>query len=132
MIRRGASSMKMSKLETAIRVVIDFNKAFNGHDVPAMIGLVSDDCVFENPDPFAKAELYKGREELARFGERFFVLHPQATFEIDEIFGFSIHCVMRWSLDSEEIPGVRHRFQGVDLFQIKNALICEKLTYVKK
>jgi hypothetical protein len=124
--------MKMAKLEAAMRVVIDFNKAFNRHDVPALMALVSNDCLFENPDPCAEAAVYKGREELTLFWERFFSKYSQSGMEMEEIFGFSIHCVMRWRYDYMDASGAGSPLHGVDLFQIKNSLICQKMTYLKK
>jgi ketosteroid isomerase-like protein len=122
----------MAKLETAIRTVIDFNKAFNHHDVPALLALVSEDCFFVNPDPFTEAASYSGRETLFRFWDHFFAVHPRAQMDIEELFGFSIHCVMRWRFDYVDSAGASRQLQGVDLFRIKNGLICEKLTYLKK
>jgi limonene-1,2-epoxide hydrolase len=124
--------MKLAKLETAIRTVIDFNKAFNHHDVPSMLALVSEDCVFGDPDPYAGAASYSGRKELSGFLTAFFSRHPQAHLEIEEIFGFSIHCVMRWRFDYLDASGPGCRFRGVDLYQVKNALIVDKISYFKK
>jgi hypothetical protein len=36
------SPIRMSKLEAAMRVVLAFNEAFNRHDVPGMMQLMSD------------------------------------------------------------------------------------------
>ena len=45
------SPIRMARLESAIRVVLAFNAAFNRHDVAGMMQRMSDDCVFENTDP---------------------------------------------------------------------------------
>ena len=42
------SPIRMSKVEGALRVVLEFNEAFNQHDVVGMMQLMSADCVFEN------------------------------------------------------------------------------------
>lgn len=34
----------MSKVESVVRVVLAFNKAFNRHDVAGMVQYLSDDC----------------------------------------------------------------------------------------
>jgi hypothetical protein len=41
------SPIRMSKIESGMRVVLEFNEAFNRHDVTGMMQLLSDDCVFE-------------------------------------------------------------------------------------
>lgn len=57
------SPTRMSRLESAIRVVLEFNAAFNRHDVAGMMQLMSDDCVFENTDPAPTALCTRGRKE---------------------------------------------------------------------
>ena len=101
------------------------------HDLAALTALVSDDCVFENPDPSSSAARYTGREELVGFLADFFTRYPQATMEVEDIFGFSIHCVMRWRYAFYDDSGSLRWIRGVDLFQVKNAKICEKLSYLK-
>lgn len=122
------SPIRMSKLETAIRVVIDFNEAFNRHDVAGMMKLMSDDCVFENTDPAPDGAVYSGKEAVTQFWQDFFRESPQAHIEIEEIFslGLGHRCVMRWKYDW----GNGH-VRGVDIFKERDGLICEKLSYVK-
>ena len=55
------SPTRMSRLESAMRVVLAFHEAFNRHDVAGMMALVSDDCVFENPEPTPAGAVYAGK-----------------------------------------------------------------------
>jgi ketosteroid isomerase-like protein len=123
--------MRMSRVESAMRVVLEFNNAFNRHDVAGMMRLMSDDCVVENADPAPDGALVSGREAITRFWRDFFRDSPRARVEIEEIFGFGIRCVMRWRCDREDGAGRKGHVRGVDLFQVKNGSICEKLSYVK-
>jgi hypothetical protein len=118
--------MKMSKIETAMRVVLEFNEAFNRHDVAGMMRLMSEDCVFESPEPGPDGTVYSGWEAVKGYWERFFMASPQAHIEIEEIFGLGMRCVMRWRYDW----GDGH-VRGVDVFQIREGLITEKFSYVK-
>ena len=118
--------IRMSKLETAIRIVIEFNDAFNRHDVAGMMKLVSDDFVFENTSPAPDGTVYSGKEVVTKFWQDFFRQSPQAHIEIEEIFGMGLRCVMRWRYDW----GDGH-VRGVDIFKLREGLICEKLSYVK-
>jgi ketosteroid isomerase-like protein len=45
------SPIRMARLESGVRAVIDFNEAFNRHDVAGMMQLMTEDCVFENTSP---------------------------------------------------------------------------------
>ncbi len=122
------SPARMSKIESAIRVVMAFNEAFNRHDVAGMMKLTTDDCVFENTSPAPDGTVYKGKEAVAKFWQDFFRESPQAHIEIEEIFSFGMahRCVMRWKYDW----GNGH-VRGVDVFKERDGLICEKLSYVK-
>ena len=121
----------MSKLETAIRIVLEFNEAFNRHDIAGMMRLMSDDCVFENTSPAPDGSRYSGRESVTRFWEEFFQESPNAHIKIEEIFGLGNRCVMRWTYTWEDVSANNGYVRGVDIFRVKEGLISEKLSYVK-
>lgn len=123
--------MKMSRIESGIRVVLAFNEAFNRHDVAAMMQLMSDDCVFENTAPAPDGTVYTGKEAITQFWQEFFRESPQAHIEIEEILGLGLRCIMRWQYNWVDGVGIKGHVRGVDIFQVKNGLICEKLSYVK-
>ncbi len=120
------SPITMSKIESGLRTVIDFNDAFNRHDVDGMMKLASEDTVFENTSPAPDGTAYRGKEAVAQFWRDFFRESPQAHIEIEEIFGMRFHVIMRWKYTW----GGGH-VRGVDVFKLKEGLICEKLSYVK-
>lgn len=123
--------VRMSKVESAVRVVIEFNEAFNRHDVEGMMRLMGDDCVFENTSPAPDGTVYSGREAVTQFWQDFFRESPQAHIEIEEIFGYGIRCVMRWKYSWVDVTGDKGHVCGVDIFQLKDGLISQKLSYVK-
>ena len=125
------SPIRMSKLESGVRVVIEFNEAFNRHDVAGMMQLMSDDCLFENTDPAPDGTVYKGKEAVTQFWQDFFRESPQAHIEIEEIFGMGFRCIMRWKYQWVDAEGKQGHVRGVDIFKLKDGLICEKLSYVK-
>jgi limonene-1,2-epoxide hydrolase len=125
------SPTRLSRLESAVRVVLEFNKAFNRHDVAAMMQLMSDDCIFENTHPAPDGAVYSGKEGVTQFWQDFFRQSPHAHIEIEEIFGSRIRCIMRWRYDWVDASGVKGHVRGVDIFQVKNGAIYEKLSYVK-
>ena len=126
------SPARLSRIESAVRIVIAFNDAFNKHDVDAMMQLMSDECLFENTYPAPDGTVYKGKAAVIKFWQTFFEESPSAHIDIEEIFGMGYRCVMRWRYDwlDEENGGNGH-VRGVDIFQIKDGLISEKLSYVK-
>jgi len=120
----------MSKLETPMRVVLEFNEAFNNHDIAGMMRLMREDCKIENAHPAPDGLVYDGKETVTQFWRDFFDKSPQVHIEIEEIFGMGDRCIMRWKCvwgEANEIGYVR----GVDVYRIRNGLISEKLSYVK-
>lgn len=120
------SPARMSKVEAGIRIVLEFNEAFNQHNVDEMMRLMSEDCIFENTAPAPDGTRYTGKEVVTQFWQDFFRASPQAHIEIEDIFGFGNHCIMRWKYTW----GNGH-VRGVDIFKIEEGLISEKLSYVK-
>jgi steroid delta-isomerase-like uncharacterized protein len=125
------SPARMAKVESAIRVVLEFNEAFNRHDVAGMMQLMSDDCVFENTDPAPDGTVYLGKEAVTRFWQDFFRESPHAHIEIEEIFGFGRRCIMRWKYHWVDESGKKGHVRGVDIFQVNDGFITEKFSYVK-
>ncbi len=109
------SPTRLSRLESAVRVVLAFHEAFNRHDVGEMMRLMSDDCVFDNTAPPPDGEVFCGKEAVTRFWQDFFRHSPQARIEIEEIFGLGARCIMRWRyewIDEQEKAG---HVRGVDI-----------------
>ena len=125
------SPIRMSRIESATRIVLEFNEAFNRHDVPGMMKLMSDDCIFENTDPAPNGTLYSGKQAVTQFWQDFFRDSPHAHIEIEEIFGMGFHCIMRWKYTWQEADNKKGHVRGVDIFRIKDGFISEKLSYVK-
>jgi predicted SnoaL-like aldol condensation-catalyzing enzyme len=120
------SPARMEKIEAAMRVVLEFNEAFNHHDVAGMMKLMTEDCVFENTDPAPDGTAYRGKEAVTQFWQKFFQESPRAHIDIEEIFGMGYRCIMRWKYSW----GDGH-VRGVDVFQVRDGLISEKFSYVK-
>ncbi len=120
------SPANMSKIEASVRTVMQFNDAFNRHNVEGMMQLASDDTVFENTNPSPDGTMYAGKAAVTQFWRDFFRESPNAHIEIEEIFGMGNRCVMRWRYTWGE-----GHVRGVDVFKLKDGLISEKMSYVK-
>lgn len=125
------SPIRMSKIEGGTRLVLEFNEAFNRHDVAGMMKLMSEECIFENTAPAPDGTVYKGKEAVTQFWQDFFRESPHAHIEIEEIFGMGRRCLMRWKYEWVDAAGVTGHVRGVDIFKIDEGLITEKLSYVK-
>ena len=125
------SPVKMSKIESGIRAVLDFNKACNRHEVQEMMKLMSDDCIFESYEPAPDGRVYSGKEEIAQFWAAFFSEVPDALIKIEDISGFGKQCIMKWKHQWGDASGTQQHIRGLDVFRVEDGLICEILSYVK-
>lgn len=125
------SPTRLSKLESAMRVVLEFKEAFNRQDVAGLEQLISSDCVFENAYPAPEGTLYSGKEAITQFWEDLFRESPHAHIEIEEIFGLGERCIMRWKYSWEDPAGEREHVRGADIFRVRDGTIRENLSYVK-
>ena len=125
------SPYRMSKLESAIRVVLAFQEAFNRHDVSGMMQLMSDDAVFENYSPAPDGTVYSGKEAITQFWQDFTRESPNAQLKVEEIFSLGERCIMRWKYSWENTGGEKGHLRGVDIIRVRNGAIQEMLSYVK-
>jgi ketosteroid isomerase-like protein len=125
------SPTRLAKIETALRTVLAFNEAFNRHDVPAMMALMSEDCVFENTAPAPDGTVYTGKSAVTQFWQDFFRASPHAHIAIEEVFGLGNRCIMRWNYSWVDSEGNKGHVRGVDIFTVRDGFIREKLSYVK-
>ena len=125
------SPIRMSRVESSTRLILAFNEAFNRHDVEGMMSMMHEDCVFENTDPAPDGTRFAGKQAVTQFWQDFFRESPHAHIDIEEIFGFSDRCVMRWKYTWLDTAGNQGHVRGVDVFRVKDGLISEKYSYVK-
>jgi ketosteroid isomerase-like protein len=123
--------VRMSKIESALRVVLAFNEALNRQDVEGMKQLLSDDCVFESADPAPDGAAYDGKEPIAQYWRDFFRKVPQAQIKIEDAYGFGDQCVKRWRYQGGDADAQTEQMRGVDIVKVKDGLICELFSYVK-
>ncbi len=114
-----------------LSLIENFNKAFNLHDVDAMMELMTEDCLFENTFPPPDGECVRGKNNVRKFWDTFFKKSPRATIEIEEIIICGDRIFQRWVYHWQEPSGKKGHVRGVDIFLIRDSLIHEKRSYVK-
>ena len=126
------SPIRMSRIESAVRIVLELIEAFNRHDLPALARLLGDRCVLESAGPVPAGTAYKGKEAVLRRFEEIFHRSPGASIEVEEIFGTANRCVTRWRYEEPETAGEEKKRRGVFIFQVSNGAVSEILSYVKE
>ena len=125
------SPIRLEKLETAIRTVLDFNEALNRHDVSAMMRLMSEDCIYESPGPAPEGTVFKGKASITQFWQEHFSQSPTAHYQIEDVFSFGERCILHGKYSGADTAGREQTIRRVDVFRVRSGLICEQLAYVK-
>lgn len=125
------SPYRMSKIESAMRVILDFKEAFNRHDVAGMMQLMSEDALFEYFSPAPDGAVYAGKEAITQFWQDFFHEAPQAHIKVEEIFSLGERCIMRWKYSWVDVEEEGGHLRGVDIFRVREGAIQEVYSYVK-
>jgi ketosteroid isomerase-like protein len=113
------------------RAVVDqFNDAFNRHDVDAIMGCMTPDCVFENTRPAPDGTRLVGHAAVRGYWEEFFARSPHARFDTEDVFAAADRCVVQWVYHwvRDGKPG---HVRGVDVFRVRDGRVAEKFSYVK-
>jgi ketosteroid isomerase-like protein len=109
------------------REIIDaFNVAFNAHDVDAVMGLMTEDVVFESTLPAPDGQHYDGQAAVRAYWEEFFASSPPDSFASEETIVAGDRAVVRWKFDW----GTGH-VRGVDVMRVRDGKVSEKFSYVK-
>ncbi len=105
-----------------------FNGAFNDQALDVVMGLMTDDCIFENTTPAPDGVRYNGQTEVRAAFAKFFEENPNAEFEAEEAFTSETRGFVRWIYRWDDIGG---HVRGVDVFHFREGKIAAKLSYVK-
>ena len=123
--------MKMARVETAIRLGLDFFKAYNSHDVPAMVKLMGMECLFESSSPAPDGTTCHGKDAISRYWNAFFNEYTDARIEIEDAVGLGKLCVIWWKRFNAVGDGDIDYVRGVDIIKVRDNLIGEQTSYRK-
>lgn len=124
-------SPTQSQTGATLAVIDRFNEVFNQHDVPAIMALMTEDCLFEGTYPAPDGQVYRGQAAVRQFWVELFASTAQSHFESEEVFAAGDRCVVRWIYHWTGHDGAPGHVRGVDVFRVKDGLVAEKLSYVK-
>ena len=122
---------RLSRLEAGLRTVLAFTESFNQHQVSTMLHFLSVDCVLETAVPAPGGTRLNDRESLEAYWLGLFKEYPVYHRYVEEIFGLGNRCILRWRDEWGEIGGEEEQARGVDIFNVRDGLICEILSYTK-
>lgn len=117
----------MATTEDVTKSTIErFNRAFDAHDVEAIMAAMTADCVFEDTNPPPDGSRHEGAAAARAAWQELFEASPAARFDTEEVMVCGDRAVVRWRYDW----GDGH-VRGIDVFRVRDGLVAEKLSYVK-
>ncbi|MBZ0299067.1 MAG: nuclear transport factor 2 family protein [Anaerolineae bacterium] len=115
----------------SLEVIVQFNDAFNRHDLDAVMNLMTEDCLFENTTPPPDGARYAGQPAVRAAFAAIFAASPRLWLDFEDVFVTEDHGVSRWIYRWDNGPADRGRIRGVDVLRLRDGKIAEKLSYVK-
>ena len=125
------SPIKMHKIESGIRLVVELYNGINNHKVEDIIGLLSDDCTLESTSPVPRGLIYTGKDQIRKYYENLFEERREVRFKTEELLGFGHRCIIRWECIWVNENSSEETIRGIDIIKEKNDLISEILSYSK-
>ncbi len=121
------SPIKMSKIESALRMAVEYIDAFNKREKERLIKIIDKDCIFQLFGPPPDGETIMGEEEIKKYIENEFT--RESIIEVEDIIGFGNKCIVLliWKWPDRQ----KNHLRGIDLIKEKDGKIVEKFSYVK-
>lgn len=126
----GNHDERDAEAAATIAAIERFNEAFNRHDVDGVMAAMTDDCIFESTSP-PDGGRFEGQDAVRAVWESFFSSSPTAHFEAESLFAAGDRCVVQWRYQWTNADGSSSHVRGIDLFQVRDGKVAQKLAYVK-
>jgi len=119
--------IRMARVETGVRVIIQLIECFNRHDADKMTDLFSENVTL---DDFS-GSTNTGRDSVVVFFSEIFQKNPEMILETEELVGYGYRCTLRWNIKQDKKSDVSHCKRGLTLFLVRGDQICEINSYSK-
>ena len=119
-------------MDSNTKMLIDFNKAWNDHDVDALMSFMTDDCVFHTVGgPDVLGTTHRGREAVRKAFESAWINVPDAQWSDGEHFVVGDHGVSECTFSGTDKEGNRIEARMVDIFTLRDGKIVVKNAFRK-
>lgn len=109
-----------------------FADAWNGHDIEALMGFMTDDCVFEaSAGPDACGTRYAGKDAVRAGFSEVWKTFPDAQWRSPRHFVAGDRGVSEWTFTGTRTDGSHVEVNGCDLFTFRGGKIATKNSYRK-
>jgi ketosteroid isomerase-like protein len=109
-----------------------FDEGWNRHDVDALMGFMSDDCVFETASGTdVCGTRHVGRERVREAFARVFATFPDVAFRDVRHVVAGDRGMSEWTFAGTTPDGKKIEVNGCDLFTFRGGKIALKSSYIK-
>jgi steroid delta-isomerase-like uncharacterized protein len=109
-----------------------FADAFNRHDAEAIVGFMTDDCVFHaSAGPDACGQRHIGRQAVQAAFADVWKVYPDAQWRSPSHFVCGDRGVSEWTFTGTRADGSRVEVDGCDVFTFREGKIALKDSYRK-
>jgi steroid delta-isomerase-like uncharacterized protein len=109
-----------------------FADAWNGHDLDALMSMMTDDCVFESSaGPDVNGQRSEGKNAVRAAYAAVFVAFPDAQWRNPRHFISGNRAVTEWTFTGTQSDGKRVEVNGCDVFTVREGKIAVKNSYRK-
>jgi ketosteroid isomerase-like protein len=102
-----------------------FHEAFNTHNIDALAGCITEDCLFEDTTP-PDGALHVGQEAVLGAFEQFFTGSPNAHFDVEQLITAGDRALVLWRYSWAD-----GHVRGADVMRVRDGQVAESLAYVK-
>ncbi len=109
-----------------------FNAVWNGHDVDGILGMMTDDVVFEasfGKEPWGTRIV--GKRAVREFLEAMFARIPDVRWDELRHFARPEVTVVEWTTTGTPRGGTRYEVEGCDILTLRDGRIAAKRSYRK-
>jgi ketosteroid isomerase-like protein len=114
-------------------LLVAYTAAWSRHDLGAIMGMMTSDCVFETsggPDPGGRC--YEGQAPVREAIAEIFEMLPDVRFANARHFVCGERGVSEWTMTATRPDGSRLEARGCDLFEFRDGKIFRKDSYRKR
>ena len=118
--------------EQSIELLQRHAAAWNAHDVDALLGLMTDDCIYDaSAGKSAEGQRHVGTAALRAAFQAIFAAFPDARWEEASHFVSGDQGFSTWVFRGTKADGARVEVNGLDVLKLRGGRICHKDTYRK-
>ena len=115
------------------KLLQQFAEAFNRHDLDALMGMMTDDCVFRTAaGAGATGVEHRGQEAVRRAFAGIFAAFPDSSWDEARHFVDGERGASQWTYRATAADGSRIEVAGCDLFTLRGGRIAVKDSYRKQ